>query len=628
MRKQRKAESVKRISFDLYDTIITRRVSDPHRIFEETALDAPNIGLSPEAFRKRRVKAEKIARRNNESGECSFDDIYKELATLLRTDLGTMSRLQQAELEKERENSYLIEAQRKLIERSREEADQVWIITDMYLPRSFLTDLLEKFEILPLVDKLVISSEESASKSAGTLYDRYLDGAIDWTHIGDNRRSDIDNAEARGIKTSWTRISHPNEDEKRVERDHSQGHSYASAMREARLLCPNSSNIDAWTIGANHSGPMAWQYALWIAEKAKALDLDQVVFLARDGQLLHQAYQRLARSKPDLPPATYLAASRLAWLPCILNSDHEDSGRIAEKHIGEDFEQFFSSLGVEAARESTLRELLTSSEFRTAAANRMELIKTYFEQEGIWKARRIGLVDIGWKGTMQSWMRTLLKDLQPNRPTPSVIGLNYSLEVHSIEDQREAYLEKPHWLPSRETLHTSVMEMLLPADHGQILGYRDSTDGGLGAEPIASPKTIAPLSIIEAMQAGAKAFFESALQRDLYEQSAPIRGYLRLLLFPNTDERRCFRKFSFSTFARDEQAEYSLIPKLARKEIIKLCLSPRRSTAHWPWPAATCLEAFPGIHRFWLRLLLAKLYICKTLERGYLALRKAVTKTG
>jgi hypothetical protein len=58
-------------------------------------------------------------------------------------------------------------------------------------------------------------------------------------------------------------------------------------------------------------GPIFLGFAQWLVERVRSEPADLVLFCARDGYFVHQAYARFARHVP-LPPARYFEVSRRA----------------------------------------------------------------------------------------------------------------------------------------------------------------------------------------------------------------------------------------------------------------------------------------------------------------------------
>jgi len=138
-------------SFDIFDTLLTRIVSDPSEIFRicgDRAVQFGWINFSSETFRIVRIEAEWRSRMFYEDGEVRLDEIYREMANTLEIEIETIDKLKNLELEVETE--YLIAVPRayQLIEQARRSHPHILFISDMYLPEVFLEDQLKKAWLL------------------------------------------------------------------------------------------------------------------------------------------------------------------------------------------------------------------------------------------------------------------------------------------------------------------------------------------------------------------------------------------------------------------------------------------------------------------------------------------------
>ncbi|MGF1669249.1 MAG: hypothetical protein ACFCU6_02280, partial [Balneolaceae bacterium] len=73
---------IRYISFDVFDTIVTRKVGDPYAIFlliGKRLLEKKMINSSPELFARSRLASEKKARRNKNHQEIQLINIYEEM---------------------------------------------------------------------------------------------------------------------------------------------------------------------------------------------------------------------------------------------------------------------------------------------------------------------------------------------------------------------------------------------------------------------------------------------------------------------------------------------------------------------------------------------------------------------
>lgn len=613
----------RRVSFDLYDTLVYRSCSDPKQIFALIESESPELAN----FKRKRIQAERLARRRHPSGECTLSEIYEQLAISLRLPTRRLREIEQRELELEFDCMRMAAGSIALLEEAHNAFDEVWLITDMYLPFEYIERLLKRFALFDYFHKILLSSTEHASKHRGSIYEKYSEPDVEWIHYGDNRFADVKQAKKKGVDGRHVATLISNRFESRMSMSGEMARALADLSRHTRAGISPASVSHATTIGASVSGPLVFEYIAWIQKQAIELRIDRLVFLARDGQLPYKAYQLFRAANPGLPPAIYLPASRAAWILPILRAKPDLLGKIASKHLPPSPREALISLGLSEEMDPVcpggtnviemLRSKLSSPRGQTLLNERWSDCIAVFREAGIFTASRVGLVDIGWKGTMQEWFETLVASTSTDAAGPQVVGLNYALEVKQLPSKRLACIRGGRFYPTLETLYPSLLEMLLPADHGQTLRYERS--GGM-ENPVAvmASQPVAPKDQIIALHEAALAFVRNCIASR--QAAVSVRPALEeLALYPNREDLAFFDEFRFNTHATEEKSGDQLIAKHTLGSLLRLLFSPRRNTPKWPWPAATVRTRFPNTPRIALRLLHAKLLACKALEKLFFA---------
>lgn len=192
-----KIEGYQNISFDMFDTLIERNVILPTDIFFRVGRSVLEDG---EKFREQRILAERKARAKHQNKEVTLDQIYLELGFLY--DELILNELKEKEISEELSNCHprkdIDEVYRKLIEAGK----NIFVVTDMYLPKNILSMMLSKCSIDGYRD-LLVSNEEGAGKRDGNLFEillqRYDLQPQSLVHIGDDIKSDYLGAKKMGI---------------------------------------------------------------------------------------------------------------------------------------------------------------------------------------------------------------------------------------------------------------------------------------------------------------------------------------------------------------------------------------------------------------------------------------------
>lgn len=173
------------ISFDVFDTLIERKCGRPPNVF-----GIMGGQLGEKSFARRRVEAERIARTGSSQEEVTLGDIYESFAGLT---VEQAERYKAIELECEKSQAVQKAIGRHLFEYAKGNAKRILIISDMYLPETFIGSLLKENGYRGY-EKLYVSSEYGLQKKTGSLYkeikgDLQIEGET-WLHIGDNPIAD------------------------------------------------------------------------------------------------------------------------------------------------------------------------------------------------------------------------------------------------------------------------------------------------------------------------------------------------------------------------------------------------------------------------------------------------------
>lgn len=200
---------IKMYSFDVFDTVLTRRLAKPRDIFlvvgrrlRASGIRFPEDGGSD--LYSKRIWAEFIARRDSRKEDITISDIYAGFERLYGIDRESSDRIMNIEMETEMEYTSAIASTLNDIEALRFSGAEIAFISDMYLPTFFIKDLLVKVGAYKGGDRIYVSGDYGLSKSSGRLFSRVLieNGlkAYELCHFGDNFHSDVSVPAKMGIK--------------------------------------------------------------------------------------------------------------------------------------------------------------------------------------------------------------------------------------------------------------------------------------------------------------------------------------------------------------------------------------------------------------------------------------------
>lgn len=415
------------ISFDIFDTLLVRDVVYPNQIFNIVEEEYNAITGKRSEFAKKRVDAEKKARLLAIE-EVNLKDIYDCLDDFSREEKET---LQILELEIEKKFLHANIEMKEVYHWCQYNGKKIIITSDMYLPKNFLEDILQTNGYSGYV-KLFLSNEYGKTKSFGTLYDEVNRefGAEKILHIGDRLIGDFLNPRKKGIhavlissgiyKTTYYNKKYYAQ-MTQVEKLH---YDLMYAFINNHL---NNAFDDYQRFGYEVIGPILYGFAEWLEKKRLIDNVEKLFFLSREGKLLEKAY-KLVNPKSDAR-CTYIRVSRFATCIPLLNQIqtldelrktvyYPKAGSIKDLLLSCDFNEYeiekicenctFTSdrivLDMNKIESENLFDIIKPLLVEKSLAQ-YDLIKGYLEQMQF--NGKCGIVDVGWKGTIQNNLEKL-----------------------------------------------------------------------------------------------------------------------------------------------------------------------------------------------------------------------------
>lgn len=501
-------------SFDIFDTLITRRVGTPRGVFVhlQRRLLADPQGLPRELcqhFAHERVAAEYAARieareRDPQAAhqveEIDFADIHACLGRRHGLTDADIERLMELELAAESEFLYGVPEMLAQFRALAERGERVVLISDMYLRRQDLKRLLDGIDPLLLeAAPLYLSSEIKLNKASGRLFEHVaqVEGVAltEIRHIGDNPISDISRPREKGCQVTLFDACHLTPDEAFGANEDDFGWQVSAGIfRESRLTLDS----ERARLGAIHAAPLLLPFVHWVVDQARAQGHDRLYFLARDGQVLLDIARRLGLA--DLE-TRYLHVSRLACHRCVdqdyevlvdwILISHREMSLIDIAHRLSArpetlIERLQMAMGLDGSPDAPLdararrhlRARLTSDPelkalvLEQAALERARLLD-YLDQEGLTANDRVCLVDVGWSGTIQDSLHAILNAEEPR--SVSLHGLYWGLmgqaRATGSTNRKTAFAFQPGQFWRDPTALREIVECFTAADHGSTLGY-------------------------------------------------------------------------------------------------------------------------------------------------------------
>ncbi len=364
-------------TFDLFDTVFSRKVLDPIGIFyyvkekmEKSQLEFPKFLL--ENYPKKRQEAEAnvrewyiktLALRDSERREITFREIFDRMAEIHELNEEQIQALMNWEVEAELENVIPISDRIAYIEELLENGEDVIFISDMYLPLDVIKQMLEKAAPSLTEVPLFLSSEYGVQKTTKKLFLEVYKSFGEypykqWIHHGDSELADGARPKSLAIKTNVHAIPKFNEYEEEFVEKIGTYDSYLLAAKMARFRFENSSIKDYYSYA--YVSTYFVPYISWVLKDALRKGIECLYFISRDGYHLKRIADKMIEMKGLSIKTKYIYGSRRAWRVPSFVEEIEDEffsafGNMTEVknfnnllkslHITEeDFEQIFPDM--------------------------------------------------------------------------------------------------------------------------------------------------------------------------------------------------------------------------------------------------------------------------------------------
>ena len=457
------------ISFDIFDTAILRYVSRPQDIFK---LIEKAYSLDDFTTKRRQVELE--LRQEFSQKEITIEQIYEKLGQLYNRD-----ELMKIEIELEKRlttvNPTIFDVYQKALNQNK----KVIFTSDMYLPYEVIEEILNSNGYTQY-DQLFVSSSYETSKHLGGLYQKVKEHYPNCKiiHFGDNLYSDIIMARKNGITPYYVKKE-----------------KIKSSENIEKFISKVTNSSNGWEtfwekIGFEKIGLAYYGFVRWIISELNKQQPDKVLFLSRDGFIMHQLYQKMSNKYPN----QYVYVSRKALSFPLLKSARE----MVDYYLGYDvitYQNFFDIISLDL-NEYELK--LKQFEIDTSALilNHVAREKLVLFLESIWKdinqlqeeqhkrilkyirqsvgyAKNLAIVDLGWKGTIQNFIEQYLNEIDSDIQVKGYY-LGIGTKNPRMKQEYQCYLfDKGELVADHAKLKygATIIEYFFSAPHGTVRGY-------------------------------------------------------------------------------------------------------------------------------------------------------------
>lgn len=434
------------VSFDVFDTLLRRRVMDPNHVFwllEQALLRRGFDHRWVQHFGHARIHAWHLSVRHAQlrgRQDTNFGDIYAVLGSVLPGARPYLDEISTLEMDLERS---LLEAYQfgvRLFQEALAAGKRVVLCSDQYLPKDFIEDRLRASGVAGY-EHFFLSGELGVLKITGALYDwisvRLGVGRDQILHIGDTEETDYRVAQRKGLRAALIPRSvdlsgHAARHSSVVR--HPSLSSVASAMflhRQADCAESGSDSSESYLeyLGYALLGPLFVGLSRWLADRLTAGEIDRLWFLSRDGEGLSKAFELLYPQLADKTAYVYASRRLLAYSTGELSAaevfrhfchiDTPDTsarafleaafGDIGAGKVGARFaaDETLGRPGVRERLAHAIEDLIESGDM--ASSPRANTIHAYYRSQ-LSGAKSLGVFDVGWRGNLQRALNRVLTD--------------------------------------------------------------------------------------------------------------------------------------------------------------------------------------------------------------------------
>lgn len=313
------------ISFDIFDTLLTRKVYEPQDVF--ALLDLEYKSQYPFLFSVERQRAEQELLKEGIPNITQIYQRLKENQPCLTQE--NCEELLSREIQKEYQ---VLMPRRKMLECMQycvDKGKRIVLVSDMYLSESYMRKLLSRFNIIQY-EKLFVSCDYGLAKNSGLfrIVKDYL-REESCLHIGDNVDADGISANKEGFDSFLIMSSiHMMELSTysflltaldKIENRVMLGLLVSEVFNNPFILHNSAgkpSIVDGTSFGYVFIAPLIVSFVIWMIEKVRKEKNAVVLFSSRDGWLIQKIYNLLQKkfSLSYLPKDYYLLISRKAML--------------------------------------------------------------------------------------------------------------------------------------------------------------------------------------------------------------------------------------------------------------------------------------------------------------------------
>lgn len=393
-------------------------------------------------------------------------------------------------------------------------ARQTIFLSDFYMDAGRLQRLLALHGLDQLVGSGISSCDVGLNKRSGRLFahvqQHYQVPPAAHVHIGDNQHSDVAMPSRHGITAVSFLPPAGHDRREKSERLFASRSDLFAFLHQSTLDAARQQGApdNAFLYGVQ-AAPLFIGFALFIAESSLRDQVSQLYFQTREGEFFLSVYRALfpegTLAGMALPPASLLEVSRLSTFAATLqHASTDELMRVWRLVQRQSMRALFQTLGMAIephldtlqrcgllpeepidmpGSDKRVQQLFADPQFAQAllahAEQQRAVLQAYLQQQGLSDAGVAGLVDIGWRGTIQDNLALLTPQAQLHG---YYLGLQRYLNPQPPSSGKSAYgPDANRDLASVQLLDAvSPVEIICNSAQGSVEGY-ERTDSGVRA---------------------------------------------------------------------------------------------------------------------------------------------------
>lgn len=521
-------------TIDVWDTLLRRKAHpDFSKLISARALSLSHWAelaipfKDPRAiFRERcTIEGELAQARQGDDGEYEVQDVLTRLLnrTLLSKEHLDLQALAEslAELELQFELCHTYPDPEFSTFSQAYPAQKSLFLSDFYMSAERIQRLLRRHGLDILVQNGISSCDVGLNKRSGKLFryvhDRYGVTPQEHVHIGDNHHADIEMPKKLGIQAVHFL---PQEEHRKRQERAVFFHDRPALFRHIAEKVRQDANEElerlqgearsAYLLGIR-AAPLLVGFSLYIAEQAILDNVERLYFFTREGEFYLRVWHAIFPEKRlagiELPSVDLLEVSRIATFCASLREiSTGEMMRLWNLYSNQSIFALLKTLGLDpdafaevcqthdlSLKESVVypwqdervQALFKDPRFLAPIEARIgdgrSRLLDYLNQHG-WSPclARVGIVDIGWRGTIQDNLAYLRPE---TRISGYYLGLQCFLNPQPENCAKSAF--GPNANKSTDYLNlldaVSLIEMLCNSPNGSVTGYARSAEGHMSA---------------------------------------------------------------------------------------------------------------------------------------------------